>query len=36
MTEEKTETEEKTFWALDLSLDLYDCDVDKFNISDIH
>ena len=35
MTEEKTETEEKTFWALDLSLDLYDCDVDKFNISDI-
>jgi hypothetical protein len=36
MTEEKTEAEEKTFWALDLSLDLYDCDIEKFNIECIN
>ena len=26
---------EITYWALDLSIDLYDCDLDKFNIKDI-
>ena len=23
------------YWALDLSIDLYDCDIDKFNVNDI-
>ena len=27
--------EEIEYWALDLSVDLYDCDLDKFNINDI-
>tara|TARA_Y100000310_G_C20477342_1_gene713037 strand:- start:370 stop:735 length:366 start_codon:yes stop_codon:yes gene_type:complete len=28
-------SKEKTYWALDLAIDLHDCDLDKFNIYDI-
>lgn len=28
-------SEEITYWALDLSIDLLDCNLDKFNINDI-